>query len=138
VDCCGDLPVTRFLIDVEAVCCDDDGVTNFERLHSRADDASVFLYAFDLLTIDGADIRPKRLDYRRASSAACWPGLTGLDSRSILRVMDRRYSSTPTSLGSKASFANGGIAVPIRPLQGVNQSQEPDSPAMQRLEEVGW
>jgi bifunctional non-homologous end joining protein LigD len=60
------LPVTRFLIDGEAACCGEDGITDFERLHSRADDASVFLFAFDLLAIDGADIRRERLDDRRA------------------------------------------------------------------------
>jgi bifunctional non-homologous end joining protein LigD len=60
------LPVTHFLIDGEAVICGDDGVADFERLHARADDATVFLYAFDLLAIDGTDIRRERLDDRRA------------------------------------------------------------------------
>jgi hypothetical protein len=33
-----------------------------KRLHSREHDASVFLYGFDLLAIDGADIRRERLE----------------------------------------------------------------------------
>ena len=60
------LSINRFLIDGEAVVCGDDGVSNFERLHSREHDASVFLYAFDLLAVDGTDMRPERLDDRRA------------------------------------------------------------------------
>jgi ATP-dependent DNA ligase len=36
-------------IDGEAVCCDEAGVAVFEKLHSRAHDGEVFLYAFDLL-----------------------------------------------------------------------------------------
>jgi ATP-dependent DNA ligase len=60
------LPVARFLIDGEAVVCGDDGVSDFKRLHSRADDASAFLYAFDLLALGSENIRGERLDDRRA------------------------------------------------------------------------
>jgi bifunctional non-homologous end joining protein LigD len=60
------LRTTRFLIDGEAVICGPDGVSDFERLHSREHDASVFLYAFDLLALDGLDLRHERLDDRRA------------------------------------------------------------------------
>jgi ATP-dependent DNA ligase len=60
------LLATRFLIDGEAVYCGDDGLPDFDRLHSRTEDASVFLYGFDLLAIDGTDIRQERLDDRRA------------------------------------------------------------------------
>ena len=60
------LRVTRFLIDGEVVVCGDDGVADFARLHSRAEDASAFLYAFDLLAIDGADIRRGPLHERRS------------------------------------------------------------------------
>jgi bifunctional non-homologous end joining protein LigD len=34
------LPVSRFLIDGEAVCCIDDGLSDFDRLHSRAQQQS--------------------------------------------------------------------------------------------------
>jgi ATP-dependent DNA ligase len=60
------LPVARFLIDGEAVVCGEDGVSDFERLHSREHDASVFLYAFDLRALGGTDIRHEQLDHRRA------------------------------------------------------------------------
>jgi hypothetical protein len=36
----------------------------FEGLQSRTHDASDFLYAFDLLALDGTDIRRERLDER--------------------------------------------------------------------------
>jgi bifunctional non-homologous end joining protein LigD len=63
------LPVARFLIDGEVVVSGEDGVADFARLHARADDASAFLYGFDLLALDGADIRGERLDARRAKLA---------------------------------------------------------------------
>jgi bifunctional non-homologous end joining protein LigD len=56
-------------IDSEAVCCDDAGVAVFEKLHSRAYDDCVFLYAFDLLELDGEDWRPRPLEERKAKLA---------------------------------------------------------------------
>ncbi len=60
------LRAARFLIDGEVVVCGEDGVADFERLHSRTEDASAFLYAFDLLAIDGTDIRREQLHGRRS------------------------------------------------------------------------
>jgi len=64
--CARRLRVARFLIDGEAVVCGEDGVSDFALLHSREHDASVFLYGFDLLAVDGADLRHERLEDRRA------------------------------------------------------------------------
>lgn len=58
---------TRFLIDGEAVVVGDNGVADFERLHSQEHDTEAFLYGFDLLSLDGTDIRDRRLEDRRAS-----------------------------------------------------------------------
>jgi bifunctional non-homologous end joining protein LigD len=54
------------VIDGEAVCCDGAGVADFEKLHSRAHDGEAFLYAFDLLELDGTDWRPRPLEHRKA------------------------------------------------------------------------
>jgi ATP-dependent DNA ligase len=40
------LRVGRSLIDGEAVVCGEDGVSDFEHLHSREHDAGAFLYGF--------------------------------------------------------------------------------------------
>jgi bifunctional non-homologous end joining protein LigD len=60
------LPAVSVTIDGEAVCCDDAGVAVFEKLHNRAHDGEAFLYAFDLLELDGEDWRPRPLDERKA------------------------------------------------------------------------
>jgi ATP-dependent DNA ligase len=57
------------VIDGEAVCCDDAGVAVFEKLHSRACDDRAFLYASDLLELDGEDWRPRPLEERKARLA---------------------------------------------------------------------
>jgi bifunctional non-homologous end joining protein LigD len=41
------------------------GVANFERLQGRAHDGYAFLYAFDLLELDGTDVRTLPLDERK-------------------------------------------------------------------------
>ena len=59
------------IIDREAVCCDDIGVPSFDRLRYRRDDARVFLYAFDLIELDGDDSRREPLDIRKELSRRC-------------------------------------------------------------------
>ena len=55
-----------FHLDGEGVVCDEDGVAAFYKLHSKANDHAVFLYAFDLLEIDGEDLTPIPLEERKA------------------------------------------------------------------------
>jgi len=38
-----------------AVCCDDNGMPSFDRIRYRRHDASVFLYAFDLIELSGVN-----------------------------------------------------------------------------------
>ena len=58
------------IIDGEAVCCGDDGVPSFDRVRYRRHDASVFLYAFDLIELNGDDLRRDRLEVRKATLAS--------------------------------------------------------------------
>ena len=60
-----------------------DGKSDFDRLHSRAHDDAVFLYAFDLLE--------------------------GCGSRNTWTGMVRRYSSTPAKWDWKVSSRSDGI-----------------------------
>src|SRR5476651_2533622 len=60
------LRVTSAVVDGEAVCCDEAGLAIFEKLHSRTYDDQAFLYAFDLLELDGEDWRPLPLEERKA------------------------------------------------------------------------
>jgi bifunctional non-homologous end joining protein LigD len=73
------LKVRSCLIDGEAVVCDKHGLAVFDRLRYRRADASVFLYAFDLLELDGQDLRREPLETRKATLASllrkCRPGV---------------------------------------------------------------
>jgi len=44
-------------------------MTNFDRVRYRRNDASVFLYAFDLIELNGDDLRRDPLEVRKATLA---------------------------------------------------------------------
>jgi ATP dependent DNA ligase domain len=46
--------------------CDDNGVTSFNHVRYRHHDESIFLYAFDLIELNG-DLRPDPLESRKAT-----------------------------------------------------------------------
>jgi ATP-dependent DNA ligase len=55
------------IIDGEAVICDDNGVTSFDHIRYRRNIGDVFLYAFDLIELNGDDLRRDPLDVRKAT-----------------------------------------------------------------------
>jgi bifunctional non-homologous end joining protein LigD len=59
------LKAASCLIDGEAVACDDDGLPVFDRLRYRRQDGRVLLYAFDLLELDGRDLRREPIERRK-------------------------------------------------------------------------
>jgi bifunctional non-homologous end joining protein LigD len=65
----GDLKVRSCLIDGEAVACDGDRLPSFDRLRYRRQDGAVFLYAFDLLELDGWDLRREPIEVRKRQLA---------------------------------------------------------------------
>ena len=58
------------IIDGEAVACGDDGRADFNRIRYRHHDAGVFLYAFDLIELNGDDLRRDPLQVRKATLAS--------------------------------------------------------------------
>jgi bifunctional non-homologous end joining protein LigD len=110
------LSAKTLTIDGELVVAGADGVADFARLHSRCADNEAFLYGFDLLEVDGEDLRPQPLLDRKAAlakvlrrapagvlvehadgmgqqlfEAACEMGLEGIVSKKA----DRPYRSGP-------------------------------------------
>ncbi len=95
------------IIDGEAVACGEDGIASFDRIRYRHNDDGVFLYAFDLIELNGDDLRRHPLIVRKTTLAsvlaraapglrlnehieadgpdvfhhACMPGLEGIVSK---------------------------------------------------------
>ena len=64
------LKVRSCLIDGEVVCCDDRGLAQFDVLRRRRNEVGAFLYAFDLLELDGTDLRREPIETRKATLAS--------------------------------------------------------------------
>ena len=66
------------LIDGEVVCCNDEGVVEFQQLRQKRQHAHAFLIAFDLLELNGTDLRREPIETRKATLLSvlsdCRPG----------------------------------------------------------------
>jgi len=65
VDAARRIRTTQFVLDGEACILGVDGVADFDDLHGQKHNDEVQLYAFDLLAIDGDDLRPLPLHLRK-------------------------------------------------------------------------
>jgi bifunctional non-homologous end joining protein LigD len=74
LDAASALKARSCLIDGEAVACDEKGLAVFERLRQKQEAREVFLYAFDLLELDGVDLRHEPLETRKATLASVLRG----------------------------------------------------------------
>ena len=63
------LKVKSCLIDGEAVACDETGAQSFQRMRERKHDRTVALFAFDLIELDGTDLRREPIEVRKATLA---------------------------------------------------------------------
>src|SRR6266702_8000109 len=114
------------IIDGEAVACDDKGMPSFDRIRYRHHDASVFLYAFDLIELSGDDLRREPLDVRKATLKSvltkAGPGL---------RLNEHIEADGPTvfahacKMGLGYSVEAQDLDVPLRPFARLAQVQEP-------------
>jgi bifunctional non-homologous end joining protein LigD len=102
---------TSFVIDGEAVLLGVDGISDFNGLHSRRHDDEVQLYAFDILSLEGDDLRGLPLHLRKIKLARLLAG--GPRGFSFLTTnwarLDLIYSCKPASSALRASSQSGAI-----------------------------
>jgi ATP-dependent DNA ligase len=63
------LRASTCILDGEAVACGEDGIALFELIRHWRNGDTAFLYAFDLIELNGNDLRPQPLERRRATLA---------------------------------------------------------------------
>ena len=59
------LPARSCIVDSEAIACDANGLSVFDLLRCRRQDDAVTLCAFDLLELDGDDLRQEPIEVRK-------------------------------------------------------------------------
>jgi bifunctional non-homologous end joining protein LigD len=84
-------------IDGEAVLCDDQGVADFDRLRGalarRGGSREPFLYAFDLLELNGMDLRPQPWIGRREALASLLATVSDGDGIALSEHLDGPHGS---------------------------------------------
>ena len=110
VDALSRLRSRSCIIDGEAVACDDNGVASFDLVRHHRANGAVFLYAFDLIELNGDDLRRDPLEVRKATLASVLAQAGPASaSMSISRVTARLSSPMPASSASKALSRSGRI-----------------------------
>jgi ATP-dependent DNA ligase len=128
------------IIDGEAVCCDEDGMPSFERIRYRRHDATVFLYAFDLIELSGDDLRREPLEVRKATLksvlAKAGPGL---------RLNEHIEADGPTVFAHACKMGLEGIVSKHKTSTYRSgrspdwlKSKNPAAPAVKREAEEEW
>ena len=141
VEALGGLRSRSVTLDGEAVACDDNGMSNFDRLRHRRDDGAVFLYAFDLIELNGDDLRREPLEVRKAT-------LTSLlikARRPGIRLNEHIEADGPTVFAHACKMGLEGIVSKRKDLSYRSgrsrdwlKSKNPASAAVMREAEEDW
>jgi len=134
------LKVRSCLIDGEAVACDENGLAVFERLRRKREGRHVFLYAFDLIELNGDDLRRDPLEVRKATLRSML-AKAGLG----LRFNEHLEGDGPTVFAHACKMGLEGI-VSKRKDSAYRSGRSPDwlkvknpaAPAVKREEEEDW
>jgi bifunctional non-homologous end joining protein LigD len=97
------LPLRSCAIDGEAIVCDDNGLAVFDLLRYRRRDQAVTLCAFDLLEVDGRDMRREAIEQRKSALA----GLLGREqdgARPARYGEPRRFDRMPSHPSAQACW----------------------------------
>ena len=134
------LKVRSCLIDGEAVCCNDRGVSSFDKLRHRSHDPEVFLVAFDLLELDGQDLRREPLEVRKQRWPVSCAALAGVRLNEHLSTIPAdSCSSMPARWGWRASCQSGWVRLTA---PGASPDwlkfKNPQAPAVRREAEEDW
>jgi bifunctional non-homologous end joining protein LigD len=134
------LPARSFTLDGEAVVCGADGLAVFDALHRRHEATDAILYAFDLLELDGKDLRPMPLGERRtklarllarASTGIVFNEHTDEDGAVVVRHACKLGLEGIVSKRLTAPYRSG-------PSRDWIKVKNPDSPAVVRAREGRW
>jgi ATP-dependent DNA ligase len=131
----------NFLIDGEAVCCDEAGVPVFQMLRHRRNERTVFLYAFDLLMLNGRDLRREPIEVRKAELVKLLRNAaTGIQISEHLAEADAAIvfaHACKLGLEGIVSKRRGSRYVSGRSSDWI-KLKNPNSPAVQREAEEDW
>jgi bifunctional non-homologous end joining protein LigD len=133
------LKAKRFTIDGEAVVIGPEGLTDFEALRSRGARDVAVLYAFDLIELDGSDLRNLPIETRKGTLASL------LRKPGALRLSEHISAEGPQvfvhacRLGAEGIVSNRlGSTYRSGPCHAWVKCKNPKAVAAQRDSAAGW
>jgi ATP-dependent DNA ligase len=134
------LKVHSCLIDGEAVACDENGLAVFERLRRKHEGCHVFLYAFDLLELNGTDLRREPIETRKATLASLLRGcLSGLRFNEHLAHSGELVFRHACAMGLEGIVSKRlGSRYQSGRSRDWLKFKNPDAPAVKREAEEEW
>jgi bifunctional non-homologous end joining protein LigD len=134
------LRARSFTLDGEAVVCGPDGVAIFDALHRRGTVTEAMLYAFDLLELDGEDLRSLPLGDRKKRLARL------LGGRRLGIVLSNHTDEDGATIFRQAcimgleGIVSKRLSAPYRSGRSTEwlKIKNPNSPAMVRHREDRW
>jgi bifunctional non-homologous end joining protein LigD len=132
------LPVRSCLIDGEAVVCDRDGVAIFEALRCRRGPAH--LVAFDLIELEGRDLRQEPLEVRkRALTRLIGAGTPGLAVTAVFEQPGEVVFKQACALGCEGTVSKRrGSYYRSGRTDDWRKCENPDAPAGERELAEDW
>ena len=134
------LPARSCVVDGEAIACDERGLSVFEMIRWRQHDNGVALCAFDLMELDGEDLRREAIEVRKAT-------LKGLLRRARPGIAFNRHFEVDGTVVYEQACALGCEGIVSKRLgspyrSGRNDSwikiKNPAAPAAKRVDEEDW
>jgi ATP-dependent DNA ligase len=135
VDAARKLKVSSVVIDGEGIVYDEKGMPSFALIHSKQYDREVSLVAFDLLELDGVDVRQRQLLDRKARLARLVARLKGgIEFNEHLEGDGAEIFEHACRLGCEGIVAKRiDLAYESGRSKRWLKIKNPDSPAMQRI-----
>jgi ATP-dependent DNA ligase len=136
----GKLPVRSCLIDGEAIVCDVNGLAVFDLIRGHGSKTSAVLCAFDLLELDGKDLRREPIEKRKALLAKLLRG-------AHLSITLNEYFEEDGALVFDAACQLGCEGIVSKRLGSTYRSgrvahwikvKNPKAPAVKREAEEDW
>jgi bifunctional non-homologous end joining protein LigD len=104
------LPVRSCLLDGEAVVCDENGLAVFDLIRGYRHDTAAVLCAFDLLEVDGKDLRRAPIEERKGTLAKLLRHPhAGIAYNRITTPTARSSTSKPARSAARVSCRSGSV-----------------------------
>ena len=134
------LPVRSCIIDGEAIVCDENGLADFELVRRQRTAVDAILCAFDLLELDGEDLRRQPIEERKRLLAELAAGApAGVVLNEVFQMDGAKVYEHACRLGCEG-IVSKRLGSPYKSGRSAHwlKVKNPKAPAVKREAEEDW